>query len=363
MTERVFNFSAGPATLPLPVLEQIQDEFLDFQGLGASIIEISHRSREFDQVIDQTDALIRELTGLPRQYRMLYVAGGARMQFSAVPMNFAMRLPERKAAYFETGLFSRYAQEEAQRYCQVTVCASGERSGFSEIPSFDSATLDQRHSYAHITSNNTLFGTRWHEFPDTGSVPLIVDATSDIFSRVIDYSQIGGIYAGLQKNLGPAGLALVIIREDLLGHALPETPTQLNYLVHAQTHSMANTINTFAVYTMKLVLEWMKEQGGIAALEKVNEEKATKLYAALDASDFYLGVAHPNSRSAMNVCFHLAKPELLPTFIEEARQQGLYGLRGHGFVGGARASIYNAMPLEGVMALIAFMREFERRYG
>ena len=363
MTDRVYNFGAGPAMLPTEVLEQVRDEFLDYRGLGASIIEISHRSRDFDEIIDAADALIRELSGLPDNYQILYVAGGARMQFSAMPMNLMNRRPARKALYFETGEFAQQARIEADRYGDVKVIASSEGNRFDRIPDIDPGLVEQDASYAHLTSNNTLYGTRWHDFPDTGAVPLVVDATSDIFSRVWDYSRLGAVYAGFQKNLGPSGIALVLIREDLLGHAMPETPALLNYEQHARTHSMANTINTFAVYVMRLVLEWIKEQGGIAVLEARNEAKAKALYEVLDNSDFYRGIAHPQHRSAMNLTFNLPSAELLALFLEEAPKAGLYALKGHIHVGGARASIYNSMPLEGVQALVEFMRQFEQRCG
>ena len=363
MTDRVYNFGAGPAMLPTEVLEQVRDEFLDYRGLGASIIEISHRSMVFDEVIDGADALIRELSGLPDNYKILYVAGGARMQFSGIPMNLMNRLPARKALYFETGNFAQQARIEACRYGDVRVIASSEGNRFDRIPDIDPGLVEQDASYAHLTSNNTLYGTQWKEFPDTGSVPLVVDATSDIFSRVRDFSQLGAVYAGFQKNLGPSGIALVLIRDDLLGHAMPETPSLLNYEQHAETHSMANTINTFAVYVLRLVLEWMKAQGGIAVLEARNEAKARVLYEMLDSSDFYRGIAHPEHRSVMNVTFNLPSAELLAQFLEEASKAGLYALKGHSHVGGARASIYNPMPLEGVQALAEFMRQFERRCG
>ncbi len=363
MTKRVYNFGAGPTMLPTPVMEQVRDEFLNYRGLGASVIEISHRSREFEEIIAGADQLIRELSGLPDNYRILYVAGGARMQFSAMPMNLINRLPSRKALYFESGDFAKWARLEAERYGDVRVVASSEGNQFDRIPEVDPQRIEQDACYAHLTSNNTLYGTRWHDFPDTGAVPLVIDATSEIFSRVWDYSRFGAVYAGFQKNLGPAGLALVLIREDLLGHAMPETPSLLNYAEHAKSHSLANTINTFAVYVLRLVLEWMKAQGGIKALEARNDAKARILYEVLDSSDFYRGIADPEHRSAMNVTFRLPDAKLLAQFLEQASAVGLYALKGHSKVGGARASIYNPMPLEGVQALAQFMREFERRYG
>ncbi|MCB1664265.1 MAG: 3-phosphoserine/phosphohydroxythreonine transaminase [Pseudomonadales bacterium] len=361
--KRVFNFGAGPAMLPTSVMEKARDEFLDYKGLGAGLIEISHRSKEFDAVIDRTDALFRELSGLPDNYRILYVHGGAQMQFSAIPMNLIGLNPAHKAAYVETGNFASIARKEAQRYGKITVAATSESTNFDRIPAFDPATLDADTSYVHITGNNTIFGTRWNQFPDTGKIPLVADMTSELLSRKLDYNQFGAIFAGLQKNLGPAGLAVVLIREDLLGHALPYTPALLDYAVYDKSHSLQNTNNTFAIYMMCLVLEWLKEQGGVDVIEARNEQKAKLIYDAIDGSDFYIGSAQQADRSIMNVTFNLAKPELSDTFLSEANKQGLYALKGHRLVGGIRASIYNAMPVEGCEALVAFMKDFEKRNG
>jgi len=349
--------------LPTPVMEQVQAELLDFNNLGVSIIEVSHRSPDFDQLINETDVLLRELMSLPDNYKICYVAGGARMQFSGMPMNLINRVPSRKALYFETGNFAGLARKEAERYANVKIVASGEATNFDRIPDFSPDDIDQDAAYVHLTSNNTLYGTRWNEFPDTGDVPIVADSTSELLSRDIDFTQFGAIYAGFQKNLGPPGIALVVIREDLLGHAMPETPFLLNYEEHVKSHSMANTIDTFAIYVLKLVLEWKKAQGGLSALEKRNDEKAQLLYDCLDASDFYRAVAHPEHRSKMNVTFHFPNDELLAKFVKEAQANALYALKGHRKVGGARASIYNAMPREGVQALVDFMKEFERVNG
>lgn len=360
---RVFNFGAGPAMLPTSVMERARDEFLDFQGMGAGLIEISHRCKEFDAVIDKTDALFKELSGIPDNYKILYVHGGAQMQFSAIPLNLLNLKPAHKAAYVDSGNFAMLARKEASRYGNVICAATSEATNFDRIPAFDPKTLDADTSYVHITSNNTIFGTRWNQFPNTGSIPLVADMTSELLSRKLDYNQFGVIFAGLQKNLGPAGMALVLIREDLLGHALPYTPSLLDYSVYAKNHSLYNTNNTFAIYMMMLVLEWLKEQGGVDAIEVQNEKKAKLIYDAIDSTDFYIGSAHKDHRSVMNVTFNIAKPELTDTFVSEANKQGLYALKGHRLVGGIRASIYNAMPVEGCQKLVDFMKDFEKRNG
>lgn len=360
---RVFNFGAGPAMLPTSVMEKARDEFLDFRGMGAGLIEISHRSKEFDAVIDRTDALFKELSGLPDNYKILYVHGGAQMQFSAIPLNLLGLKPAHKAAYVDSGNFAQLARKEAARFGNVIAAASSEGTNFDRIPDFDPKKLDQDTSYVHITSNNTIFGTRWNKFPETGSIPLVADMTSELLSRKLDYNQFGVIFAGLQKNLGPAGMATVIIREDLLGHALPYTPSLLDYSVYAKNHSLYNTNNTFAIYMMMLVLEWLKDQGGVPAIEALNEKKAKLIYDAIDGTDFYIGSAHKDSRSVMNVTFNITNPDLTDAFVSEANKQGLYALKGHRLVGGIRASIYNAMPLEGCQKLVDFMRDFEKRNG
>lgn len=360
---RVFNFGAGPAMLPTSVMERARDEVLDFQGMGAGLIEISHRCKEFDAVIDKTDALFKELSGIPDNYKILYVHGGAQMQFSAIPLNLLNLKPAHKAAYVDSGNFAMLARKEASRYGNVICAATSEATNFDRIPAFDPQALDADTSYVHITSNNTIFGTRWHQFPNTGGIPLVADMTSELLSRKLDYNQFGVIFAGLQKNLGPAGMALVLIREDLLGHALPYTPSLLDYSVYAKNHSLYNTNNTFAIYMMMLVLEWLKEQGGVDAIEVQNEKKAQLIYDAIDGTDFYIGSAHKDHRSVMNVTFNIAKPELTDTFVSEANKQGLYALKGHRLVGGIRASIYNAMPVEGCQKLVDFMKDFEKRNG
>ncbi|MBU2645696.1 3-phosphoserine/phosphohydroxythreonine transaminase [bacterium] len=363
MKQPIYYFGAGPAKLPYPVLEQIQAEFLDFRNMGSSIIEISHRSKQFDDLLCETDDLFAELVSLPPNYKVLYVHGGASMQFSAVPMNLLPRKPSQKALYFETGNFARLAKEEAEKYGDIVTIASSAGTNYDRIPDFNRTDLDADASYVYLTSNNTIFGTRWHAFPDTGDIPLVIDATSEILSRVMDFSKFGLIFAGVQKNLGPAGMAVVVIREDLLGHAMKTTPKLLNYDIYNKKHSLANTNNTFAIYVINLVLKWLKNEGGVAAIEKVNEAKAARLYALLDKTDFYTGHAQVAHRSTMNVTFNLPSAELLDRFLSQSSENGLTALKGHRSVGGARASIYNAMPMEGVAALVEFMQEFERQNG
>ena len=363
MKEKVFNFGAGPAKLPLPVIQKIQEDFLDFKGMGSSIIEISHRSKEFDDLLCETDELFKESVSLPDNYRVLYCHGGAQMQFSAIPMNLIGRKPSKKALYYESGNFAKVAATEAKKFGDIVTVASSSETNYDRIPVFKKEDLDADASYVYMTSNNTLFGTRWHEFPDVGDLPLIVDATSEILSRKMDYSKFGLLFAGAQKNLGPSGMAMVIIREDLLACTPENTPKLMDYTVYDKKHSLANTNNTFAIYVINLVLNWLKGEGGVEAIEKVNEKKAAFLYQLLDSTDFYSGHAHPDHRSIMNVTFNLPNQDLLDRFLKEAAAGGLTALKGHRSVGGARASIYNAMPMEGVEALVSFMQEFEKKNG
>lgn len=361
MANQVYNFGAGPAMLPEAVMQKIQQEWLDYQGMGVSVIEISHRSKEFVAILEEAQSLFRELTGLPDNYRVLFLHGGARMQFSALPLNLAGRKPGKKCLYFDTGNFAKLASKDAGSFCCVEIAASSAQTNYDRIPEYDPAIFTDDLSYVHITGNNTIYGTRWDQFPDTGEVPLIADMTSEILSRKIDYSKFGVVYAGMQKNLGPSGMAMVIIRDDLLGNAAPETPILLNYTQAAADNSLTNTTNTFAIYTTKLVLQWLKEQGGVEVFEKLNEQKSARLYQVIDGSDFYQGVAHPEHRSIMNVSFLLPNEELEEKFLKEAGAVGLYALKGHRNVGGIRASIYNPMPMAGVEALASFMQEFEQR--
>ncbi len=363
MAQKIYNFGAGPAMLPEPVMQKIKNEWLDFQGMGTSVVEISHRSKEFIAVLEGAQRLFRKLTGLPDNYRILFVHGGARMQFSALPLNLAGRMPSKRCLYVETGNFAKLAAQEAEVFCNVETIASSEGTDYDRIPELDTGMIDQNAAYLHITGNNTIYGTRWNQFPETGNVPLIADMTSELLSRRIDYSKFGVVYAGLQKNLGPSGMAMVIIRDDLLGFADVKTPLLLNYTQCDKDNSLTNTTNTFAVYVVKLVLEWLQEQGGVAAIEKLNEQKAARLYHVIDNSGFYSGIAHPAHRSIMNVSFKLASEELEDRFLSEADAVGLYALKGHRNVGGVRASIYNPMPLAGVEKLAAFMEGFELKNG
>ena len=362
MADRVYNFGAGPAMLPIPVMEKIQQEWLDYQGMGVSIIEISHRAKEFVDVLEQAKALFRKLTGVPDNYRILFVHGGARMVFPAIPLNFSGRVPSRRCLYAETGNFAKLAAKEAAIFYPTETIISSADSGYDRVPVIDASMVDPDAAYLHITSNNTIYGTRYHQFPEI-PIPLVADMTSELLSRKIDYNQFGVVYAGLQKNLGPSGMAMVIVREDLLGMADPKTPTLLNLTQCDKDNSLTNTTNTFAVYAIKLVLEWLDSIGGISAIEKLNEQKAATLYDVIDSTDFYHGIAHPDHRSIMNVSFKTGNDELDKKFLAEANEQGLYALKGHRNAGGARASIYNPMPLAGVEKLAAFMREFERNNG
>ena len=362
MNMRVYNFSAGPSTLPESVIQTIKKEFLNYKGIGASIVEISHRLPIFQDILDSVRSLFCELTNLPSHYKILFMHGGAQMQFSAVPLNLLSRNIH-KGSYFITGRWGILAEKEAQRYGKTEIILDGKKYEYLKIPEFDKNILDSMSSYAHLTTNNTLFGTRWHNFPDTGDVPLVADATSDILSREIDYSNFGVVYAGLQKNLGISGTSIVIIREDLIGHALPETPKLLNYEIFEKENSLPNTINVFAIYVMNLMIEWIKEQGGVLEMEKLAIKKSELLYDVLDNSDFYKIFAHPEHRSIMNVTFNLNQEKLLKIFLNESEQEGFFALRGHNLVGGVRASIYNAMPVKGVKELSLFMKDFERKYG
>lgn len=363
MSEPVYNFGAGPATLPPEVMQEVQRDFLNYNNMGVSIIEISHRSKEFEAVLARCDELVREIAGLPGNYHILYTHGGAQMQFAGVPMNLLARKPARKAVYSETGHFSRLANVEAQRYGNIVIASHGRDTKYDRIPPLTRDMIDDDASYAFITSNNTIYGTQYQTLPELGDIPLVVDATSDIFSRPVDFSKLGVVFAGMQKNLGPPGTALVIVREDLVGHAMERTPSLLDWAVYVKNHSLANTNSTFNIYVMMLVMQWLKDQGGTAAMAVRNEEKAQTLYRVLDNSSFYKGTAHPDHRSRMNVTWTLPSEELTQQFLKEASANGLYALKGHKVVGGIRASIYNAMPLRGCQKLAEFMREFERTKG
>ena len=361
MTERIFNFSAGPAVLPVPVLEEAQRDMLSLPGVGMSVMEISHRSKTFDAIIGSAETGIRELLNVPDNYRILFLQGGASLQFSMVPMNF---LPaDGSADYILTGSWGKKALKEAKRVGPVNVAATMADGGFTRVPGAGEISLNSGAAYVHITSNETIEGVQWKQEPDTGSVPLIADASSDILSRAIPVEKYGLIYAGAQKNIGPSGVTLVIIRDDLLQRIPDGMHTMLDYRTHVENKSLYNTPNTWGIYIINLVCKWIKDKGGISGMERENDEKARLIYDAIDATDFYRGHADADCRSAMNVTFRLPSEELEKKFTSEATAQGLDGLKGHRSVGGIRASIYNAFPRQGAEALVSFMKEFERRNG
>ena len=359
--ERVFNFGAGPAMLPLPVLERARDELLDFAHSGMSVMEVGHRGSEFKAVVQSSQARLRELLDIPRGYHVLFLQGGAQMQFSAVPLNLIGAAGS--ADYVDTGAWSCKAITEAARYGRVNVVASGKDGGYCTIPAQHDWRRDRGACYLHYTPNETIGGVEFHFIPRSDGVPLVADMSSTILSRPLDVAKFGLIYAGAQKNIGIAGLTVVIVREDLIGRAQPHTPLLLDYKLQADTDSMANTAPTFAWYIAGLVFEWLHEQGGLAAMARRNERKARTLYHAIEASNFYANPVAAECRSWMNVPFTLADDALDPIFLDEAKAAGLTGLKGHRLLGGMRASIYNAMPQEGVQALVDFMKEFERRHG
>jgi phosphoserine aminotransferase len=361
MTERIFNFAAGPAVLPLPVLEEAKRDLLALPGVGMSVLEISHRSKAFEAIIQGAEADIRTLAGIPDNYHVLFLQGGASLQFSMMPMNL---LPSGgKADYVITGSWSKKAMKEAQKIGTASVAATTEPENFARIPRQDELKLDPEAAYVHITTNNTIFGTEWKYDPKVGDVPLFADSSSDIFSHPIDVGKYALIYAGAQKNLAPAGVTLAIIRHDMLARSPKGMHTMLDYNTHATNKSLYNTPPVFAIYIMRLVLKWLIERGGLDAVGRANEEKAGLLYGALDLSGFYRPHAKPDSRSLMNVTFRLPSEELEKQFVAEATKAGLDGLKGHRSVGGIRASIYNAFPREGIEALVSFMKEFERTHG
>ena len=358
---RVYNFSAGPAMLPEPVLAQARDEMLDWQGSGMCVAEMSHRGKEFMSIAAQAEADLRELLQIPANYKVLFLQGGASSQFAMIPMNLLRE--GGSADYINTGSWSKKAIAEARRYGTVNVVASTEADKFTRAPAQDELKLTAGAAYVHYTPNETIEGVEFPYVPETNGVPLVADMSSTLLSRPIDVSKFGLIYAGAQKNIGPAGLTIVIVREDLIGQTLPGTPTMFDYKIHADNESMYNTPPTYAWYQAGLVFKWLKDMGGLEAMAAVNARKAKKLYDTIDASSFYQNPVDPPARSWMNVPFTLANAELDDTFIKEAKAQGLTTLKGHRSVGGMRASIYNAMPEAGVDALVAFMQDFERRQG
>ncbi len=361
MSYRIFNFNPGPAMLPLSVLKQVQEELLDYKGSGMSIMEVSHRSKWFEDVLQDAIARTKRLLGLDDRFRVLFMQGGASMQFCLVPMNLA--LGDKPLDYVDTGTWSTKAIKEAKiQGKNVRVVASSEDREYTYIP--ESIPIDEDAAFLHITSNNTIRGTQFRKFPRPKKVPLISDMSSDIFSRRFDPAPFGLIYAGAQKNAGPAGVTLVIVREDMLERVPAGLPTMLKYTTYAEKNSLYNTPPSFAIYVTGLVLRWLEEEmGGLERMEKTNREKAELIYGYLDSQDFYRGTAEPASRSWMNVTFRLPSEELEKAFLEQAQQNGLGGLKGHRSVGGCRASIYNAMPIEGVRALIEFMKDFASKNG
>lgn len=359
--QAVYNFNAGPATLPKSVMEQAQAEFLDFRGCGYGLMEASHRSPEFESVIGEAEADIRHLMGIGDEYAVLFLQGGASLQFTMVPMN--LHVPGKKMQYANTGSWSDKAITEAKLFGEVDLLCDGKDLNFTAIGDVTEWELDPDASYAYLCSNNTIFGTEFHEFPLTGGVPLVADMSSDILSRPLDINLFGLVFAGAQKNLGPAGVTLAIVRKDLAQRAGATVPTMLRYSTHIEKGSMFNTPPCFSIYMLGLVAKWAIAQGGLDAIEANNSEKSELLYECIDSSHLYVGTAAAADRSRMNVTFRLTNEELEPVFVKQATAAGLVGLKGHRSVGGCRASIYNAMPLEGVEALVSFMQDFERKNG
>jgi len=356
---RVFNFSPGPAVLPLEVLEQARDELLDWQGSGMSVMEVSHRGKAFVEVAAQAETDLRELMSIPRNFKVLFMQGGASAQFSLVPMN--LTTPQATVDYVNTGHWSRKAMAEAARYCAVHEAADA-GGAYVRVPAQRELQLSGGAAYLHYTPNETISGVEFGYVPEAGDVPLVADMSSSILSQPIDVSKFGLIYAGAQKNIGPSGLVVVIVRDDLIGRARRETPHVFDYKAVADDQSMLNTPPTFAWYMAGLVFKWLKNSGGVRRMGELNALKARTLYAAIDSSSLFKNAVAEDARSRMNVTFSLSKPELDPLFRAQAAEAGLQGLKGHRALGGMRASIYNAMPLDGVESLIAFMQEFERRH-
>src|SRR5687768_13533149 len=358
---RLYNFSAGPAVMPLEVLEQAQRELVALPGVGMSVMEISHRSKTFEDILARAIADIRELSGLDDQYQVLLLQGGASLQFSMVPMN--LLAAGTTADYIDTGSWADKAAKEAKRVGMVNITGSTKADNYSRIPNPSEMRLTPGAAYVHITTNNTIEGTEWTDLPAAGDVPLVADASSNIFSRPMPFDRFGLLYAGAQKNLGPSGVTLVLIRQDLLERSPANLPTMMNYTVQAENNSLYNTPPTFGIYLLGLTMKWLKSLGGLPGVAAINARKAAKLYAEIDRTGFYRGTAQKESRSLMNVTFRLPSEELEKQFDREATANGLDGLKGHRSVGGMRASIYNAFPEEGIDALVAFMREFERTRG
>ena len=357
---RVYNFSAGPSMLPKKVLQTAADEMLEYKQSGQSVMEMSHRSKEYSAIIEECEKLLREVMDIPDNYKVLFLQGGASSQFAMIPLNLMNK--NNKADFIITGQWAKKAYKEAARYGKARIVASSEDKNFSYIPKMDSSMFDKEADFLHICLNNTIYGTKFAQLPQADEVALIADASSCILSEPIDVSKFGMIYAGAQKNMGPAGLTVVIIREDLIGNAMEITPTMFNYKIHSDNNSMFNTPPTYSIYICKLVLEWIKNDiGGLLNMKKINEEKAAVLYDFLDNSKLFKGTVEKDSRSLMNIPFITGDEQLDKKFISEAEKEGFINLKGHRSVGGMRASIYNAMPVEGVRALVDFMKEFESK--
>jgi len=358
---RIYNFSAGPAMLPAEVIKIAATEMSNWHGSGMSVMEMSHRGKEFTSIAEKAEKDIRDLMDIPDNYKVLFLQGGASSQFSMIPMNL-LRGKE-SADYINTGAWSKKAIAEAKKFCNVNVAATSETTNFTTIPPRSEWSLNSDAAYVHYTPNETIGGVEFHSIPDAGDVPLVADMSSTILSRPVDVSRFGLIYAGAQKNIGPAGLTIVIIREDLIGDEISGTPAMSSYAIHAKAGSMYNTPPTYSWYIAGLVFQWIKDLGGLTAMAEINKRKADKLYAAIDGSEYYTNPVGPAWRSWMNIPFTLANPEKDPVFLEQAKEAGLLTLKGHRSVGGMRASIYNAMPEAGVDALIGFMKEFEKKHA
>jgi phosphoserine aminotransferase len=358
---RVFNFSAGPATLPESVLRQAADEMLDWRGSGMSVMEMSHRGKEFISIHAEAESLLRELLGVPSNYKVLFLQGGAIGENAIVPMN--MLRGRASADYIDTGEWSKKSIKEAKKYCKVNVAASSEAGGYVSVPRRETWKLDPDAAYVHICSNETIGGVEYHWTPDTGEVPLVADMSSNFMSRPVDVSRYGLIYGGAQKNVGPAGVTMVIVRDDLIGQALPITPSAFDYKIQADNDSMFNTPPTYTIYIAGLVFNWIKAQGGLKAMEAHNRRKAAVLYDHLETTSFFYNPVARDDRSLMNVPFKLRDESLDEAFLKGAQARGMVQLKGHRSVGGMRASIYNAMPIEGVVALVEYMKEFEVSHG
>lgn len=354
---RVYNFSAGPSMLPEAVLKKAQSEMVEYGTAGMSVMEMSHRSKDYEEIINGCEALVRELMHVPDNYKVLFLQGGGSSQFAMIPLNLAKK--NKKCDIVITGQWAKKAAQEAERYITVNKIASSADKTFSYIPKLDKSTFSKDADYFYICMNNTIYGTKWNTLPETGDIPLVADISSMVMSEEIDVTKFGLLFAGAQKNLGPAGVTLVIVRDDLIGDAMDICPTMFNYQIHADNGSMYNTPPTYGIYIVRLVLEWIKEQGGVKAVQAVNEKKAAILYDFLDNSKMFRGTVVKEDRSLMNVPFVTGDDELNAKFIKEAKEAGFVNLKGHRTVGGMRASIYNAMPVEGVEKLVAFMKKFE----